>query len=230
MKEIESIPPYVRRLGEMREVLYDQDFAASANLSQPVYYVYRNLPFDRLSCDPSLLEVRYDVTLIPPGRLGQEYPKTYGHYHSLGPGGVTYAEIYEVLQGTLHLLLQKMEQDRIVDVRLIEGHFGDKVVVPPGYGHVLINPGEELLTTGNLISKRCLAEYESWRSKRGGAYYELKERGLVKNPSYGMVPEVRLESPRSRFLEKNRLTDILLKNPGSFRFLVDPLDYEGLWL
>ena len=225
VKEIRGVPCQVRRLGEMRDVLYDQESAALADPSQPVYYVHREIPFNNPSADSSLVELRYDVTLIPPVRLGQEYPKTYGHYHSMGPGGVTYPEIYEVLQGTVHLLLQKTERDRVVNVCLIEGHLGDKLIVPPNYGHVLINPGEELLATGNLVSKRCWAEYELWRRRKGGAYYELKGRKLVKNPSYGNVPNVQLKAPQSRFSREARLTDLLLENRDGFRFLIDPRAY-----
>jgi len=226
MKEIESIPPHVRRLGEMREVLYDQGFAALADPVLPVYQVYRDVPFSRLNCSSSLTELRYDVTLIPPVSLGLECPRTYGHYHSAGPRGATYAEIYEVLQGTLHLLIQRTEKDVVVEVRLIEGHPGDKVVVPPSYGHVLINPGDVLLATGNLISGRCVADYELWRRRSGGAYYELKKGEFVKNPNYGNVPEMKPEPCRSRFPKNLRLTELLSRNRDDFRFLVDPLSYE----
>jgi len=226
MKEIESIPPHVRRLGEMREVLYDQGFAALADPVLPVYQVYRDVPFSRLNCSSSLTELRYDVTLIPPVSLGLECPRTYGHYHSAGPRGATYAEIYEVLQGTLHLLIQRTEKDTVAEVRLIEGHPGDKVVVPPSYGHVLINPSDVLLATGNLISGRCVADYELWRRRRGGAYYELKKGEFVKNPNYGNVPEMKPEPCRSRFPKNLRLTELLSRNRDDFRFLVDPLSYE----
>ena len=226
MKEIESIPPHVRRLGEMREVLYDQGFAALADPALPVYQVYRDVPFSRPNPSLSLTELRYDVTLIPPMSLGAECPRTYGHYHSAGPGGVTYAEIYEVLQGTMHLLIQRTERDAVAEVRLIEGHPGDKVVVPPSHGHVLINPGDVLLATGNLISRRCGADYEIWRRRRGGAYYELKKSGFVKNPIYGNVAEMKPEPCRSRFPKNLRLTELLSRNRDDFRFLVDPLSYE----
>jgi len=222
IKEVEGVPSQVRRLGEMRDVLYDGRFAVLANPSQPVYYVHRDIPFDRPSYDSSLIELRYDVTLIPPVGLGQECPKTYGHNHSMGPGGVTYAEIYEVLQGTIHVLIQRAEHDRIIDVSLIEGHVGDKVIVPPNYGHVLINPGDELLATGNLISKECTSEYELWRRRKGAAYYELKGRRLVKNPNYGTVLEVQLKESHSQFSKELRLKDLLLRNHRDFRFLTDP--------
>jgi len=226
MEEARVVTPQIRRLGEMVEILYDRNFAVSANPSQPIYYVYRDLPFSRPIIAQSLRGLRYDVTVIPPFMLGEECAKTYGHYHSIALGSVTYAEIYEVLQGTLHALLQKNEQDRVGDVCLIEGHPGEKIVIPPNYGHVLINPGEETLATGNLISKKCTAEYESWRVKRGAAYYELKGSRLLKNPSYGETPEVRRKAPQSQFPAGLRLTDLLQKTPSDFDFLTDPLSYS----
>jgi glucose-6-phosphate isomerase len=225
MKEIEGVPAQVRRLEEMREVLYDQDFAKSADPSQPVYCVHRDIPFSRSRCDLSLAELRYDVTLIPPMRLGQEYPKTYGHYHSVGPGGLAYAEVYEVLQGTAHVLLQKIEREKVIDLYVVEGHPGDKLVVPPDHGHVLINPGEQLLATGNSVSRRCAADYEFWRRRKGGACYEVFERRFVKNPTYGDIPEVKMKTPHNSFSKEFRLTDLLLRNPSDFLFLIDPLAY-----
>lgn len=226
-KEVEGVVPQVRTLGEMVEVLYDRKLAMSADLSSTVYRVYRNIRFSNLDKAFSSLGLRYDITMIPPLMLGMEYAKTYGHYHSESSGGLTYAEVYEVLGGTVHVLLQRAVHGRIVDVVLIEGTCGEKIVIPPNYGHVLINPSEEPLITGNLISRTCIAQYEFWRRRKGGAYYELEGRRIVKNPSYNDLPDVRFRTSGGRFSERFRLTDLLLRSPRDFRFLADPVDYSG---
>jgi len=224
MKEIEGMPCQTRRLGEMVDVLYDRGFAASADSSTSVYHVYRNIPFSPVAGEPSLQELRYDATVIPPLMLGQEFPKTFGHYHAAGPGGLPHAEIYEVLTGTAHLLLQKNDKDAVVDVALVEAGQGEKMLVPPGYGHLLINPTGETMVTGNLVSTKCVQDNELFRRMRGGAYYELKESRFVKNLNYGEVPELRIEAPCSRFGHEG-LRDLLVKDPDAFRFLVDPAKY-----
>jgi len=224
MKEIEGIPCQTRRLGEMVDMLYDRGFAASADPSTPVYHVYRNIPFNPVAGESSLQELRYDATVIPPLMLGQEFPKTFGHYHAAGPGGLPHAEIYEVLTGTAHLLLQKRDKDAVVEVALVEASEGEKMLVPPGYGHLLINPTDETMVTGNLASTECVQDNEFFRRMRGGAYYELKERRFVKNRNYREVPELRIEGSCIRFGHEG-LRDLLPKNPDAFRFLVDPAKY-----
>lgn len=50
--------------------------------------------------------LRYDLTLICPGKLGREFVKTTGHYHSISEDGIfTYPELYEVLYGEVHFIL-----------------------------------------------------------------------------------------------------------------------------
>jgi len=87
--------------------------------------------------------LRYDITIIPPNKLGMEFVKTAGHYHPFLPGSkMTYPELYEVLEGEAHYLLQRREQERgterITDVVVVKAKKGDKVIIPPNYGHVTI--------------------------------------------------------------------------------------------
>jgi len=215
-------------LAEMRDVLYDREFVDSADPAMSIYRVYRDIPIENPLDVPWVHELSYDITVMPPLMLGKEFVKTHGHNHSVGPGGATYAEIYEVLQGTVHVLLQRTGKTGIAEVSLIEGHPSDKIIISPNYGHTLINPSEETLVTGNLISRNCAACYRSWREKKGGAYYELKGGNLVRNPEYGTVPEVCFREPDKRFAINSRLTALLLKNPDEFLFLTDPSRYAGI--
>ncbi len=62
--------------------------------------------------------------------------------------------LYEVLEGLAHFLLQTNALD---DVVLIEARKGDIIVIPPGYGHVTINPRlDETLIMANLVSTAFL--------------------------------------------------------------------------
>ncbi|MDK2889845.1 MAG: glucose-6-phosphate isomerase, archaeal, partial [Methanoculleus sp.] len=123
-----------RTIEEMREVLADPGCTSD----QPLYFMYRDLA--KSESDREWLRqhhVRYDITVIPARTLCGEYVKTKGHYHTENPAGELYPEIYEVLEGTGHYLLQTRDAD---DVVMIEGTAGDKILLPPGYGHVTINP------------------------------------------------------------------------------------------
>jgi oxalate decarboxylase/phosphoglucose isomerase-like protein (cupin superfamily) len=54
-------------------------------------------------------QLRYDITIIPPLKMGLEFVKKYEHYHPrVNPKlRYTYPEMYEVLEGDAHYLLQR---------------------------------------------------------------------------------------------------------------------------
>jgi glucose-6-phosphate isomerase len=133
--------------------------------------------------------LRFDLTVIPSRDLCGEYVKTKGHYHPDNPRGVGYPEIYEVLEGSVHYLLQSRLLD---DVALVSADAGDIVIIPPGYGHVSINPSpDRTLAMANLVSTAFESEYGEYETLHGAAYYEMTNGELIKNPHYPQVPPVR---------------------------------------
>jgi glucose-6-phosphate isomerase len=183
--------PDIRTVEDMVPVLAD----ASCTETGPLYFMYRDLA--RTPQDREWLKehhIRYDITVITPRDLCGELAKTKGHYHPASPSGAGYPEIYEILEGSAHYLLQKRD---LSDIVLVDARKGDLVVVPPGYGHVTINSGRSNLVMANLVSSAFSSEYEEYERRRGGAYYELSGGKLVKNPAYGVVPPFR-SLPASR--------------------------------
>jgi glucose-6-phosphate isomerase, archaeal len=185
-------PPAARTLEEMRPVLADPSCACS----DPLYFMYRDLA--KSDADWGWLHahhLRYDLTVIPARDLCGERVKTKGHYHPKNPAGVGYPEIYEVLEGEAHFLLQSRELDDIVMVLAVAG---DVVIIPPGYGHVTINPSRDVtLAMANIVSTAFESEYGEYESHHGAAYFELSSGMLVKNPRYPAVPAVRTARPKS---------------------------------
>jgi glucose-6-phosphate isomerase len=76
----------------------------------------------------------YCTTVIYPGRVGDEYHMTKGHYHRKRDR----AELYLGLSGEGYLLLQ----NEAGDVRLVEMKPGIVAYVPPGWAHRTANTGE----------------------------------------------------------------------------------------
>ncbi|MHC1626472.1 MAG: glucose-6-phosphate isomerase family protein [Methanoculleaceae archaeon] len=177
-------------MGELRGVLAVKD--CDEEDGAPVYWMYRNLAKkdeDREWFGKA--GIRYDITVIPAGDLCGEFVKTKGHYHSRDPAGVEYPEIYEVLMGSAWYLLQNHDG---TDVRVVEAREGDRVVLPPGFGHITINPGKETLIMGNLVAEANISDYTSIEERQGGAFYAMKD-GWVKNPNYPAGTELRWVSP-----------------------------------
>jgi len=121
--------PSILTLNDMRCVLANPDQSGSMLL----YYMYRDLALtaeDRAYLNKQ--NVRFDITIIPPGTVGGEYVKTKGHYHPLSPSGIGYPELYQVLAGEALYLLQRSDLGDIVAVTAKAGEF---VLIPPGYDH-----------------------------------------------------------------------------------------------
>jgi glucose-6-phosphate isomerase len=180
-------------------------------------------------------QLRYDITIIPPLTMGLEFVKTYGHYHPRVHPKLryTYPELYEVLEGDAHYLLQRPQNDESVDeVFLVKATRGDKVIVPPNYGHVTINPSERTLKMANWVCRAFESDYEPYTQLHGGAYYELINGRLLHNRSYHSVPEIRVVYPADvseQGLVKRKPMYELIEEPYLLEFLTAPERHAALF-
>jgi glucose-6-phosphate isomerase len=220
-------PPAVRTMEEMRPVLADP----SCTCSDSLYFMYRDV--SRSDADWRWLHshhLRYDLTVIPARDLCGEWVKTKGHYHPKNRAGVGYPEIYEVLEGEAHFLLQSRN---LGDIVMIHAASGDVVVIPPEYGHVTINPsGNETLAMANIVSTAFESEYGEYESHHGAAYFEMSSGILVKNPRYPTVPAVRTIRAKSGTLD-HRISRGplygLIGNTEALAFLNTPEQYAAIF-
>jgi glucose-6-phosphate isomerase len=177
--------PDIRTIEDMRLVLA----APSCRETGPLYSMYRDLartPEDRVWL--SRHSLRYDITIISSRTLCGEYAKTKGHHHPAAPSGIRFPELYQVLEGKAHYLLQTRD---LSDVILVQAEAGDFVLVPPSYGHVTINPGPSDLVMANMVSSAFTSDYRDYEQLRGGAFYEMSDGRMIRNPAYDHVPPLR---------------------------------------
>ncbi len=220
-----AVEPDVRRLYDIAEVIYDKRWLAGAK-NIDLYYMYRDLYLSRSDQDKLREQgLRYDITVIPPQMLGVEFIKTAGHYHPAVPGGkVTYPEIYEVLEGEALYLLQKQD---LSDVVAVTASAGNKVLIPPGYGHITINRSNNTLKMANFVARDFSSLYEPYKEMGGGAYFFTRD-GWVKNDKTLKAANLRrIDAPDSAMLRrlgmsKSREMYPLLREKGSLDYLVHP--------
>lgn len=142
--------------------------------------------------------LRFDITVIYPGAVGSEFVKTVGHYHAKVPGQEwTYPEVYQVLSGTAHFLMQRGGEmsGEIEDFAVADFEQGDILIIPPFYGHVTANPGKEPLVMANWIASDCRSLYDPVRLRKGLAFYDVEYKGqtiFMPNDSYESHPKPRL--------------------------------------
>ena len=98
-----------------------------------IYEVYE-------SCPPEAAgELASGLSIVHPGRVGQEYFMTKGHYHKVRDT----AEVYYCIQGKGVLLMENESGDTAVE----ELHPGRVVYVTPRWAHRSINTGGQDLVT-----------------------------------------------------------------------------------
>lgn len=211
-----------RMLFDMQPVLRKP----SRSQNNAIYYtVWRNL-------DVLNGKLRYDITVIPQKILENEFAKTFGHYHKN-----QFPELYEVSEGRARFLLQRYINNPtdIKEAYIVEAGSGEKAVMPPGFGHLSINVGNEKLVLGNWIGL-VEYDYETIKKFHGGCYYVLNADNAIifeKNPNYKTVPE--LKKLKLRDLpslgivndSKHPILD-LKKSPEKLEWLVNPQKYMDL--
>jgi len=219
--------PDIRSGAEIRSVLADPSCVCEG----PLYEMYRGVsrnPSDKEWLDAH--NIRYDVTRIPSRTICRELIKTKGHYHPLSPDGLAYPEIYEVLEGAAYYMLQKRD---LSDVVLVRAEKGDLILIPPGYGHITINPGSETLTMANLVSSSFESQYLPYEEMKGGAYYIFSDGTMKKNPAYPPdIPDIRIIDATGTHLPEpfpdKSLYD-LIGDEMRLRFLNYPREFEDLY-
>lgn len=222
-----------RTLDELRPYLKNPN---AKNGLDPVYRVWRYIYLNQDSEKIRNNNLRYDITLIMPGKIDGEFAKTAGHFHLNKAGtNLPYPEVYEVLLGRAHFLIQSPDKDNknIKSVELVEAGPGEKVFVSPKFsGHTTINTFKEPIIMANWISDSAAYDYESYKNYHGASYYLLDSNNavdIVKNKNYKSVPEIKRVRPKERpefGLVKNRSLYSLVDNLDKLRFLNYPEDFK----
>lgn len=232
---LKGTEPAVRLKGEMREVLLHP----LAPGPEELYYMYRDIC---RQADKELIEargLRYDITVIKPGLIGGEFIKTAGHYHpEKGKSGATYPEIYEVVHGTAFYLLQELipGAEKVSRAVFVAAEAGDRVFIPPNYGHVTINPGREYLVMANWVAAGFSSVYAPFRKQGGAAYYLIPhgdtDTEFIPNRRYSPLPPLEIwrpvEAPELNIYRNRSFYDAFLLNPDKFNYLTEPEKHGDL--
>jgi oxalate decarboxylase/phosphoglucose isomerase-like protein (cupin superfamily) len=189
--------PFAERSNEkMKEVLMNPSDTSGTGVPEIHYYMIRGG------------KDKTNITVWECGKIGEEYIKTYGHYHV---GDIS--ETYSIIQGTGILLLQKRKiddsntpiDDEIESFQALKVKAGDKIFIEPEIGHLIVNTGKIWLVTSDdspvypddvdPVGMPGHADYTAVQKMNGFAYFVIEKDGvptLVKNPKYKVVPEAKI--------------------------------------
>ena len=167
------------------------------------------------------IHVEYGVMELAFGQLGMEWVTFPGHIHR-GPGRALLPAVLEVIDGEAGLYLQRAGTlDRNVEASIVWIKTGDRVLLPPGYAHALINRGQRTLVAAEAHSSLTRADFTDAARRRGMGHY-FGPAGSRPNPHYRTMTEVREISALSMAPPDSSGGDLyhaLLKSPERFRFL-----------
>lgn len=159
-----------------------------------------------------------NITIWEPGKVGDEYIKTYGHYHV---GKLD--ETYWILFGEGVVLVQKRAvdasgnpiDDEIEQAYAVSVNPGDAIFIPAEWGHLVANISPTYFVTADdspvnfnevdPVSLPGHADYEAVKRMQGFCYYIVEKDGkpvLVKNEKYKRAPEIEIIDASSYPLKK----------------------------
>jgi glucose-6-phosphate isomerase, archaeal len=177
------------------------------------------------------LPVRYELTLFPALKIGPEYVKTLGHIHlPESRSGIDHPEICEVVLGRAHFFFMKLDPDRAsaAEAFFIEVSAGQKIIIPPGYDHLTINPGPGPMLFSDVVALGVQGNYERIKAAGGAAYLEIERNGsaaFIPNPRHTSHPPLRqvgvMEFPEYHLTAEQSLYSAFVDTQAQ--------DWEFLW-
>ena len=147
-----------RRVSDLKNTFFDA--AAEAELIEngdPLVYEFHSLPAPE---DPG--DLAFGCSIVYPGRVGDEYFMTKGHFHIVSETG----EVYLCLRGHGYMMIENAAGDWAA----LELAKGRAAYVPKGYAHrsVCVGDGEPLIT------------FYSFRADAGHDYGSIEAKGFRK--------------------------------------------------
>ncbi len=147
----------IRQLNHMKGMFFDRELELQIlEKEDPLIYSFSEkiLPEENG-------HLQLAATTIQPGKIGEEYFMTKGHYHRR----LDTSEVYLGMEGEGCLLMQTMDGD----FDSIEIRKGVVAYIPPYWGHRMVNTGKTLLTFFAVYS-----------GDAGHNYGDIERTGFIK--------------------------------------------------
>lgn len=163
--------PEFRRLDAIRASLRDPGCSGPDNVYSIVMDVGRKEHTEELKRRMLL----FGVVAYAAGRLGEEPVRSQGHIHADAPHcGWSTPELFEIWEGRAVIYAQQTADDDPGKCFAIEAGPGDKVVVPPGWAHAVINADpQQPMIFGAWCDRQYGFVYDKVRAHHGLAWFPL---------------------------------------------------------
>ncbi len=226
--------PEFRTLDAIRGSLMDP----RCNGPSPVYSIAMDVRREENEDDLRARYLLFGVVAYAAGRLGNEPVRSQGHVHAIAPhSGWRPPELFEIWEGKAIIYAQERAADDAGRCIAVTAGPGEKVVVPPGWAHAVINADTEMrMVFGAWCDRQYGFEYAGVRAHGGLAYFPLvAEDGAIEwmvNDRYragGLqqrrsrsYPELGLDPGEPIYAQYHR-------NPDSVQWVGQPQRFAQLW-
>ena len=226
--------PELRMLDAIRPSLLDPH----CDGPDPVYGIAMN--FGR-NTERSELEQRmllFGAVVYASGTLGAEPVRSQGHVHAPSPySGWSAPEVFEIWSGAAIIYGQQSDGDTPGRCVAVYAKPGEKVVMPPGWAHCVINADpRRRMAFGALCDRQYGFDYKGVRAHGGLAWFPLvgtsREIGWQPNPRYApsrlqqhdarTYPELGLSASMT-------LYEQFVRDPESVMFVSNPQRASDVW-
>ena len=226
--------PELRSLDAIRQSLRNPNCSGPDTVYSIVMDVGRQEDFEELNRRMLL----FGIVMYAKGRLGDEPVRSQGHVHAIAPHcGWSTPELFEIWEGRAIIYGQQKSGDDPGVCVAVESGPGDKIVLPPGWAHFVVNadPKSELIF-GAWCDRQYGFDYTQMRAHHGLAWYPLIDTdGRIRweaNPNYS-ASRLHRSSART-YPELGLASDMpiyehLRHNPESIQWVSDPAQHQELW-
>ena len=226
--------PEYRSLDAIRPGLRDPNCGGP----DPVYAIAMDVAREEDIPDLKRRMLLFGIVMYASGRLGDEPVRSQGHVHAISPHcGWSTPELFEIWGGRAIIYGQEKSGDDPGHCIAIDARVGERVVMPPGWSHYVVNaaPDENLIFAA-WCDRQYGFDYVQMRAHHGLAWYPVfAEQRTIRweaNPNY--LPSKLVHKPARTYPELGIRPSIPIyphfhDNPESIQWVSDPGRCVGLW-
>ena len=204
----------------------------------PVYSIAMDVRREQDEEDLKTRFLLFGVVAYAAGKLGNEPVRSQGHVHALAPhNGWSPPELFEIWEGRAIIFAQEFTTDNPGRCIAVTAEPGEKVVVPPGWAHCVINADvERRMVFAAWCDREYGFDYTGVRAHGGLAHFPLADsNGTVTwtaNNRYRaseLMERSSRDYPELGLASEGSIYRQYCRHPESVQWIAQPGLHADLW-